>query len=399
VRSIRRKPRISWEVVIFSTAIALFSFVQMRNYVLTFWPIGHSDLVGFYVTRFPNGGHYWPYDSYSIPGKNGQVPPIEYPVLTGIVVWLTSLVTPVGPNGRFSYFYINVALIGSLFVYSSHLIYQFLGKKYARYFLASPVLVFSLYLNWDLWVVVPLILAITLFEKHSYLVSALWLGIAIAAKFFPIVLFLPIIIYFSRQKAWKLMFKYLAVSVGAWLVINIPVMIKSPEGWLYFYKFSATRILGDGSFYNLFAKFGLNFEFPMAIYYLLNILVFGLFIFWLLKSQRAISLAESSFFAIAAFTFFGKQYSMQYILWLLPPAIFALSKVPKLKQKNLLKLFVLWQLGELFLNYAYFKNYLREINDMQYAFFGTFRYLAFGIFIFMLAKALLETQSKKVKNP
>jgi uncharacterized membrane protein len=273
-----------------------------------------------------------------------------------------------------------------------------LGKKYTRYFLACPVIVFALYLNWDLWVVVPLILTITLFEKSSFTKSAFWLGISIAAKFFPIVLFIPIIIYFSRRRTWNLLFNYVFVSIGTWLLVNLPVIIKSPEGWLYFYKFSATRILGDGSFYNLFAKFGLKFEFPGVSYYLLNILVFGVLILLLLKSPKEISLAEGAFFAIAIFTLFGKQYSMQYILWLLPPAVFALSKVPKSRQKPIIRYFATWQFGELFFNYAYFKNMIGEITNFQYALFGTFRYVSFILFIYFLAKVFLGLPSNNAKK-
>ena len=393
-----RKPRLSWEVVLVSATICIFSFIQMRNYVLTFWPIGHSDLVGFYVTRFPDGGHYWPYDAYQVPGKDGLVQPIEYPVLIGVVVWLTSLITPLSTYGRFYYFYINVALIAALFVYSSHLIYRHLGKRFVRYYLLSPVLLFSLYLNWDLWVVVPLILALTLFEEQRYSLSAFWLGVAIAVKFFPAVLLLPISIYFYRTKSLRALINYFGVSVGTWILINLPVVLKSPDGWLYFYKFSATRILGDGSFYNLFSKFGFKFQFPMAGYYLLNLVTFIILIVYLIKSKKNLSLIESAFFAVAAFTLFGKQYSMQYILWLLPLAVLAIAKVPKFRIPHILKYFIFWQAAELFFNYAYFKNMLKEISDFQYAIFGTLRYVTFVMFVYLLAKLLANPQDLKVKT-
>jgi uncharacterized membrane protein len=54
----------------------------------------------------------------------------------------------------------------------------------------------SLFINWDLWVVVSMILAIYHFDKKKFEISGIWLGVAIATKFFPVVLLLPIAIIF-----------------------------------------------------------------------------------------------------------------------------------------------------------------------------------------------------------
>jgi Gpi18-like mannosyltransferase len=62
--------------------------------------------------------------------------------------------------------------------------------EYAYLYPLAPVVVASLFINWDLWVVAGAILAIYFFDQKKYEASSIWLGIAISTKFFPIV-FLP----------------------------------------------------------------------------------------------------------------------------------------------------------------------------------------------------------------
>lgn len=163
-----------------------------------------------------------------------------------------------------------------------------------------------------------MVAAIYYFENEKRTISAVLLGIAITTKFFPLVLLLPITIYFIKGKQIKDGLKYLFVVALTWLAFNLPVMVVSFDGWKYFYSFSFSRGLGDGSIYSVLGKIGIGQVYSNPLYYILNIALFGLLIFFLFKSKSNLSLAQTAFFTMFCFTYFGKQYSIQHILWLTP---------------------------------------------------------------------------------
>ena len=396
------KKKVSKEKLpIFLLLVALFlataSLLQMRYYYLTFLPPGVSDLVGFYITRFADGISHWPYETYTLLTNGNSVGPIEYPFLSGLIVWLTTFVTPKGSEARINYFFTNSAFLIVLFLVTVFLVSKLTDRKFARLLIISPAVLMSLYLNWDLWAVVPMLFSIYFFEKESLRISGIFLGVAIATKFFPIVLIFPAVIYLWRIRKRKRIIEFLSFTILTWLLINLPVAILNTKGWLYFYEFSASRILGDGSFFNIFAKFKLISELPMWSYYFLNILIFlglGMFLF---KVKEPVSLGFSAFLGVLAFTYFGKQYSMQYVLWLTPLAIVSLSKLPRKRQNLAIRFYLLWQLGEFLLHVAYFKNMQKGMLDSTYAIFASFRYLATAIFAYVLIKQFVTplTQSKR----
>lgn len=214
----------------------------------------------------------------------------------------------------------------------------------------------ALNLNWDMWAVFPMVASIYYFEKDKKNISALLLGIAIAAKFFPVVLLLPIGIFFLKGKQIKQGLKYLSVVAATWLAFNLPVMIVSFEGWKYFYTFSFNRGLGDGSIYSVLGKLGLGQAYSNPLYYALNIALFGTFIFLMLKSKQNLNLAQTAFFAMFCFTYLGKQYSMQYVLWLAPLAVITISSLPKKYVMPATYLYGAWQGIELVFRITYFQN-------------------------------------------
>lgn len=382
----RKTKQISVGLLALAAFLAAMSYLQMKYYYLSFLPLGHSDLVGFYVTRFADNIAHWPYSSYKLANSGNTVGPIEYPVLTGLIVWLTALVTPKDGLPRFNYFFLNSALLGALFVAAVYVVMRSVEKGLSKLLILSPAVILSLYLNWDLWAVIPMLISIQSFEHSKYRRSAILLGIAISAKFFPIVLLFPISIIFLKSRREKELFKYILVTSMTWLLINLPVIVFNREGWLYFYKFSATRMLGDGSIFNMFAKFGIVESLPMWVYYVLNVAAFFLLGRYLWKSKLPIGLNSSAFLAVIAFTYFGKQYSMQYVLWLTPLAVLAISEVSKKDRNLVIKVFALWQSGEFLLHYAYFKNMLHEMNDLAYATLASLRYVVTAIFVFVLIK-------------
>jgi uncharacterized membrane protein len=383
-------PVLAWSLI-----AALLGYLQNRHGQF-------SDIRGFYGIRFMDGLHHWPYDSYIPAGATTALNPIEYPAVTGMVVWLLTYFVPETNNPIYSYFALNSFVNALLFMGTAYFVRKITDNKHTYLYILAPAVVMALNLNWDLWAMLPMLASLYYFERKKHNLSAILLGLSIAAKFFPVVLLLPISIYMVRAKEFKEFIKYAAVTGISWLIFNLPVMLTSFEGWKFFYTFSFSRGMGDGSIYSVLMKLGLDFGFNNIVYYLLNGLLFGVVITLVIKNKDNLPVTTTAFLAMFAFTYFGKQYSMQYVIWLTPLAVLAMAqKAPK--DKLILGSFITWQLLELAFRVSYFENLLtnvyegkpegvnHQLSDQLYGLIGIARYLA--VFLFALQIARTNTTS------
>lgn len=350
--------------------------------------------------RFMDGQHHWPYESYTPLGGSGPLQPVEYPAITGVAIWLLTFITPASGIPLLNYFGINALIHAVFFAATGYYIKKLTHNSTAYLFVLAPACFMALNLNWDMWAVLPMVASIYYFEKEKRTVSSILLGIAIAAKFFPLVLLLPIGIYFLKGKQIKNGLKYLGVAFCTWIAFNLPVMLISFDGWKYFYTFSFNRGLGDGSIYSVLAKLGLGQVYSNPLYYALNITLFGLLIFFLLKSKINLSLAQTTFFTMFCFTYFGKQYSMQYVLWLAPLAVLAIASLPKKYIMPATYIYGAWQGAELLFRITYFQNWVTNLSasrgtpvgnpvtDHVYASIAIARYATFALLYLYLIQKL-----------
>jgi uncharacterized membrane protein len=116
----------------------------------------------------------------------------------------------------------------------------------------------------------------------------------------------------------------MAAAVGAWLVVNLPIMLANFDGWATFYTFSQSRTEDFGSFWMIImqdrnqALDGLNTW--IAVLLILCFLALGRLA---LAAPRRPRYAQLVFLAVAAFVVTNKVYSPQYVLWLIPLAALA----------------------------------------------------------------------------
>ncbi len=288
--------------------------------------------------------------------------PVEYPAITGVAIWLLTFITPSSGIPLLNYFGINALIHALFFAGTGYYIKNLTNNSTAYLFVLAPACFMALNLNWDMWAVLPMVASIYYFEKEKWNISAILIGVAIAAKFFPLVLLLPIGIYFLKGKQIKEGLKYLGITALTWLVFNLPVMVVSFDGWKYFYTFSFNRGLGDGSIYSVIGKLGLGQIYSNPLYYVLNIALFGAFILFLLKRKVNLSLAQTAFFTMFCFTYFGKQYSMQYVLWLAPIAVITIASLPKKYIMPATYIYGAWQGIELLFRITYFQNWVTNLS-------------------------------------
>lgn len=353
-----------------------------------------TDIRGFYEMHFSDGLHVWPFSFHELTGYPTLLHPIEYPAITGFIMWfLTFFVTP-NRNAVFQYFWLTATLNALLFTVTTHILLKLNVRKLLAFcFALSPAVLYSLNRNWDIWAVVTMVWAIHLFEKRKSELSAVVLAISIATKFFPLVLLLPIAIQCFKQKESKRFFKYLGITVATWVVVNLPFALINFRGWSYFYEFNYKRGLGSASIYEIVGKIGSSHTFTNFSFYALNVLIFGIVTAYFFHSKSYVPLSEAAFFTMFAFILFNKQYSMQYIIWLTALAVLALSRLNRKHQRTAIIHFIIWQFFELLFQYTYFQNILTNtyaasntpaspaISDQVYGVIGGIRYLvAVGFF-------------------
>jgi len=130
----------------------------------------------------------------------------EYPALQGLVMWATAQISSDSP---ITYFRINVFLIALLFIASAFILYR-IRPDLSYLYAIAPTGIAALFINWDLWAIVTMLLSIYWFDRKRETLSAVTLAISIATKFFPIVLLLPIAIIFLRRQDIRGAIRYIA---------------------------------------------------------------------------------------------------------------------------------------------------------------------------------------------
>jgi hypothetical protein len=305
----------------------------------------YSDLPALFEARGLNTNQ-WPYAS----ADNS----VEYPVITAMVMYATSFAA----NSPASYFNINIFFLILLFI-ATVLLVRRMRPEFAYLVPVAPAMIASLFINWDLWAIATMLLAIYWFDRKQYLGSAVLLGISISTKFLPIFLLIPIAFIMWRENKIKEAIKYIAITFGTWLVINLPFAITTPQGWWRFYKLNLDRGPDWGSFWLALQQLGINLNNLNYLSILLLLIAFTSIAILLFELKYTPTLASVSFFVLAAVMLASKVYSPQYVLWLTPLAVIALT------HKKDLHAFWVWQATELIYHLAVWQH-IAQVTDAKF---------------------------------
>lgn len=369
----------------------------------------YSDIRGFYGMHFADGQNQWPFSYHTLLGSTVERHPVEYPALTGLIMWLFSFFIAPAQYAWVDYFRLTATFHIAIFGATAYYLKKLGNRKLAIIFAVSPAVLYSLNRNWDIWAILTMLIALYLFEKGKMTQSAIWLAVSIAIKFFPFVILLPIAVFFIRKKRIKDGIKYIALTLAAWLLINLPFMLINFRGWSYFYEFSYKRAVGAASIFEVTSMLGFGIPTSKVTFYGLNLLALGFVLLYLFKAKKIVSVTDGSFFTMFAFILFNKQYSMQYVIWLASLAVLAVYYLNKDRQLAILALYAAWQFFELLFQYSFFQrietNKYRdsvtpaspEISDSFYASVGLIRYLLAVAFTVVLALMLNKQRSQEVE--
>jgi len=283
---------------------------------------------------------------YLEPTASGQH--LEYPVLTGafmqVSAQITSLITSIFPtDSRATVFFdVNVVLLFLAFMVTVVATALTVRRRPwdAAMVALAPTMILAATVNWDLLPLAMIGLALLLWSRRHPMAAGLLLGLAIAAKFYPVIFLGGFLLLTLRTAKWRAFGLLIAGVAASWLVVNVPVMLASFDGWSYFYRFSQSRGEDFGSVWFAMTQAGLA-GVPADS---LNMVATGSFLLlcagiaWVvLAAPRRPRLAGVLFLIVAAFVLTNKVYSPQYSLWLVPLAVMAR---PRWRD------FLIWQAGE-----------------------------------------------------
>ncbi len=387
----RIKKENSLPLVLVSLTVGVLALMQNPYGLL-------SDIGNFYTFHFQDGQNQWPFSEKIFAGETSVQHPVEYPAITGLIMWLISFLVSPSPTAIYSYYRITAAFQIVLLAISAYLIFKLSGKKYSYYFVLAPAVLYSLNRNWDIWAIVAMLLSIYLFEKKRFQLSAILLAVSIATKFFPIVIMLPIMVILLRNRQISVFVKYSLTTLITWLTINLPFALINFDGWAYFYTFSAKRGLGSASIYEITKIIIPELNFNSIHYYMLNIASLIAVTYFLFRLKMSQNLAATSFFVMFGFMLFNKQYSMQYVIWLSALAVISMAYLKKQHRDVLVYVYVFWQAFELAFQYSFFQKLLTDfyantatpmtitVSNTTHAYIGIVRYFLAVIFALLLAR-------------
>ena len=326
---------------------SLISFAKFNHCTTTDWSTPdqyihacYSDLPALYGERGLNKGE-WAY-------SNGDAS-VEYPVVTGAIMWAIAKIVPTGDNALQNYFYANIFFLALLFILISLLVAK-MRPEFAYLTPIAPAAIASLYINWDLWAIISMLGAIYWFDRKKLDLSALALGLSISTKFMPIFLLLPIAFIFLRRNQIQGALRYFAITAATFAAINLPVYLTTPEGWLRFYQLNLSRGSDWGSIWYALTALGINLANLNYLSILVLLASFAAITIYILELKNIPSLASLSFIVLAAVMVASKVYSPQYVLWLTPLALIALV------DKRDLHAFWIWQGAEVIYHVAIWQH-------------------------------------------
>ncbi|MFI6264407.1 glycosyltransferase family 87 protein [Micromonospora sp. NPDC051006] len=316
---------------------------------------------------------------YYAEGLNeGKVPyrdhPVEYPVLTGYFMGALGLpvhalgVDDPGINQGMWFYNLNALVLGALAVATVAVILTLRKRRPwdAALFALAPALLLTATVNWDLLAIGLAAFGLLAWARRRPLLAGALLGLAGAAKLWPLFVLGPILVLAVRANRLRAALTAVVAAVVAVVAVNLPVALPYRENWDRFFELNSTRPIDWGTLWYigryLDGKVGsadpadlgpfewLNANIPtlnLLSYALFGLACLGVAALALLAPRRP-RLAQVAFLVVAAFLIFSKVWSQQFVLWLLPLAVLARPKWGA---------FLAWQLAEV----CYFAAFYGEL--------------------------------------
>ena len=285
-------------IVIISTTIS-FGIKYLGTFQMLPWNLAYNDVGGWYKKA-------------SEPGLPYIDKLVEYPVITGMFIHLSSRSTAQLYMFLHYFVFLICAVITTIYLYK---LSESLNtdKKFLFIFWAlSPGLLWFVYYNWDIIVVMFSTMALYYFNEKKDITGGILLGLGFAAKMYPIVFLLPILLH-------RKFIDWIKISVavfGTFFLVNSYFIFTKFEGWLYTYFFHSIREPNIDTIWHL-----IQIVFPDLTVNMINMITLflfaGIYVYMNLSLMKS-HFIKTAFLSVLIFLIINKVFSPQFILWLLP---------------------------------------------------------------------------------
>lgn len=312
----------------------------------------YSDTVPLYTAEHLDEGAF-PYKKQWVDtDSNGhwQYRYMEYPVLSGLYQYLAMRISygwlwlrlpgalPVVVY--FDVIAVGLALAWLVTVWASA---QLAGRRIwdAALVALSPLVLVHIFTNFDALATAFAAGGMLAWARRRPVLAGALLGLGGAAKLYPLLLLIPIVVLClrtddrSRPGPLRAALGACLAAAVTWLAVNLPIAVPFTRGWWEFFRLNTQRHADPDSLYNVVSSFtgwpGLDGLLPdNRTPALLNAVSLVLFlvacavIAWIgLTAPRRPRLAQLTFLIVAMFLLTNKVWSPQYSLWLVPLAVLA----------------------------------------------------------------------------
>lgn len=273
----------------------------------------YADIKPLYQARGV-GRHVFPYVHATLVGGHGGHGFNEYPVLTGMFMWLTGWLS----WSASSFLIVTMLLLSPFAAASAVLLWRMVAIR-AALWSASPVLVMYAFHNWDLLAVSASVAGIYLWWSGRPRLAALAFGVGAAFKLYPALFILPVLLDEIAGHRLRRGVETAVVGLGSLALINLPFVLINASGWWATYRFHADRAPSSGTVWAALSRqLSTTADDRLMLLVLAVALVAisgGLFGH---RSTPGYPVVEWCAAATAAVIVVNKINSPQYLLWLIP---------------------------------------------------------------------------------
>ncbi|MUK00913.1 DUF2029 domain-containing protein [Vibrio cholerae] len=265
----------------------------------------------------------------------------EYPVLLGLLASATAILVDVAAGDApaasksLLYFDLNAVLVAGVWILTVLVTLRLAHRRPwdAAIVATSPVIILSGTINWDLWAVLLATAGMLAFARNRPVLAGVLWGLGAAVKLYPVLLLGAVLVLVLRSGRYAPFGAALAGTAGAWLAVNIPFLIRDPEGWGYFLTFTQTRDAGFSSgwyVYNALAREVGAAPLPPVVINAGGGILFAIACVAIavlgLRTRYRPRFAQLAVLIVGAFILCNKVYSPQYALWLVPLVALAVPR-------------------------------------------------------------------------
>jgi uncharacterized membrane protein len=269
----------------------------------------------------------------------------------------------------------------------------------------SPVLLVHAFTNWDLLAVALTGFAMLAWARSRPVPAGVLLGLAIAAKFYPLLLLGVLFVLCLRAGRLRTWATTVVAAVLAWAAVNAPVAVLAPANWSWFFVFSRQRAANPESIWNI-ALHATDHrildgplaagEAPSVLNAVVTVCLLALAagVAWLgLAAPVRPRVAQLAFLLVAGFLLLNKVWSPQFSLWLLPLAVLARPRWRSL---------LLWQATEVLVWVVTMLHYLGTDNrgiEVEWFFLGVLiRDVAVVVLMALVVRDVLRPDDDVVRT-